>query len=840
MKIKAKIFLMLSLTLMLAIFIQPALSANVTTVNILQPADVKNTFSPTASGQNGYYILNAGTSYSGISYENSKASGQFTLPYMYSNSYSGTTSSIYSNKGTLDQSFTSNSPLTTPNPFLQANTSYNIPNVVQISNNNSNLGVTETAPFSLHIDKTMTFFAQANKPYIAVLTESSNLLLDVNVKDSNANVDAYLYNFNTNQFDYFYSFSYQNTVPVFNTNNNNDTYVFKFVPNTYPNSDTLITVTPHKLSTSDYASVNLKVNTSSSWSVSQGSCEIKSNNYDLTSFNTFKFDVTNGNYYQIYFDTVQPDTKNVLCNVNNNGGSVVPTLLNSTTDFNYQSGSLNQNGYNFQATSNGTISMLVQSTGYLRRDLTVFFRQISKPEQIPEVPLTLNANARLVTGDYNTFTISAPSVLAINQTNTASTSSYPGLPFYRYNSSTTNWDSLGYSGSAIYGNLVTFNNANLQNTNWIYVPSGTYAVKPTNSLNDQYNYHFTFNVLNVNQISSTGSQTFNVNNNTIFAVQYNRNNFQFNQLNLTSSTHDNITMRYEVRMVNKFSDYSPSLSSTIFPTTTYLGNRLTTTGWVQYGTNSTILYNQLKLTDPDVPIFIIHPYYAWNVTTSLSMSSFNTQVTVKAQTLSTNTDTVSKMIHSGVVTGSTSVPINNDLTSITQYHYFKLDVQSDTLYNITIMTFGNYSNYVGAWNISLNSFQVYNGKYYNTNLPFGSTSDYNQVMNTTDSSLFLTQSTNAYLMLSVSRNYNYGIGEYENGTISIKLNKITSNVLSFPNKIDPTTLTWNKTVSQFEVSNKNTLLSIIKPSHSTPGFEFLPLMMVLFLIPIYKKHKKAN
>ena len=106
-------------------------------------------------------------------------------------------------------------------------------------------------------------------------------------------------------------------------------------------------------------------------------------------------------------------------------------------------------------------------------------------------------------------------------------------------------------------------------------------------------------------------------------------------------------------------------------------------------------------------------------------------------------------------------------------------------------------------------------------------------MNTTESSLILTQAGGAYLEVNLNRNYN--------GSLTIELDKITSNSLAFPNSINPSTLTWNKTVSQFEVHDKNTLLSVIKPKgSSTPGFEFLPLFMALILIPIYKKHKKTN
>lgn len=819
--------------------VQPVASSSAGTVPIFQPKEVSNTFTPTMVGNSSYYIINPENTLYPPTYE-STLPGVFTGTLLSTSTYYTTPNEI-SPKTSLSntQSLYSTNNLITANPFI--NKQYAVPEAVQIDNNQSTLVSKEMTPFSIHIDKSMTFFGQNGKEYYAVLSQKGNILLDVNVQDSGSNVNVWVYSNNT--LIQSKTSIQRASIPIFSTSGS---YLIIISVN---NANSLITLNPHELKNNMYYSNDIKVNESSQFTVKQGQCyttgsnSISGSENLFSQVNLFNLPVQTDTYYQIVVDNQALDNFNYGCS---NSGSVNPYLLNTTNDGSASdpitsmtaaqaiSGSLNSNAQTLYALKAGNLQLAIESIGNLNNEVTVFFRSITPPKpQVQEFPLTLG-KASYVYDAYNTFTLTQPSVVAVNYTNGAF---YEGVTFYSYNKTSNVWNTIqtsypsGYNPNKIpyivNGNLITPGSNTLNYYNWIYMPSGTYAI--SNYDHAYYsNLKFTVTAVPVTTMSGTASQTVPITNTSIYAFAPTSNNLQFQFFNLTSSTHDNISVSYEYGRIGMYNEFYGSSG-----TTTFVGNQLLTNGWQGFYTNNSNMYTNIRYSELWSPIFIIHPYQALNATNSVLKSSYSTQLTVKANPFSGSNYAGNSNIATTPVSSSAPMTLNvassGFSNGFTKYYYVPLTTDPNSLYNLTVHTLGNTTTYL---NLTLNSIQVYGGALTNWNTGLN---DISNTSATSDllSQLILTQTDPGYLRISFSR-YNTNT----NGTIIIQLTKVSSNELNYPNSIvyNMNSLSWNKTVSMYESSDSHTLFKMEGPKTS-PGFEVIALVIGLASLPILKKLK---
>ena len=188
------------------------------------------------------------------------------------------------------------------------------------------------------------------------------------------------------------------------------------------------------------------------------------------------------------------------------------------------------------------------------------------------------------------------------------------------------------------------------------------------------------------------------------------------------------------------------------------------------------------------------------------------------------------------VTSKTTFNSKNDGFSITPTLAYRIPLVTDTnsLYNVTISATGNFSSTLSR-NLTVSYVQITGGKYLilDTNL---NDISFNNDTTSLMSQLILTQSNPSYLYLEISRSFSSG---YLNGTITIQLTKLSVNSLNFPNAVynNYNSLSWNKTVSAYEVPDNSILFSVVTPGGSAPGFEIFIAVIVLGMLHIAKKFK---
>ena len=511
------------------------------------------------------------------------------------------------------------------------------------------------------------------------------------------------------------------------------------------------------------------------------------------------------------------------------------------TDAQLISGGLNQNAYTIKSLKTGTLTLVIQSTGHLNNDVTVFFRQIPHPPQpqTKEYPLTVNKATRVYTTAYSTFTIAQPSVIAVNYTGGIYYYNPDTLHFFSYNTTSKTWNSITYWSNTVQGNLFIPGSYTMDSSKWVYVPSGTYAVQTSDPSS---NLKYTINVVPITQMANTDSKAVDITNQSIYAFQPDAAYPNYEYLNLTSSTHDNVSVRYQYAIIGKYQEIFGTAS-----TSGYVGNQLTPSGWIGSATNNTNRLSYLKTLKTYDPIFIVTPYLARNqsaLPSTVYLDSYSTQLTV---TTNPSSDSLlgSTKISNTAISSKTTLDLKDvGYSPSSQYVYYwvPLSVNSNNLYNVTVYSTGNFTylsnNYL---NLSVQSVLVRGGKYTNLNTNFNNRNLMNDT-NDFSSQLILTQSGPTYLYLQILRNFDLNLGAYANGTITIQLTNINAKTLDFPDSFSQTsqTLTWNKTVSQYEVSDSKTLFKIEGKSGSTPGFEIVVAAIALVSLPIIKKFKNKK
>ncbi len=825
-----KINLLYIVTLMLLgmMLVQPVASSSAGSVPIFQPQEVKQTFTPSAVGNVSYYTLTPAKYFNPVMYQ-SKLPGVFTLVSPLTTSYSPGSTEI-SPDTSLTYQYSSSMPMTTLNPFI--NTEYSVPSAVQIDNNQSTLTYKNMAPFSIHLDKSMTFFGESGQHYYAVLKQQGNIILDVNVLTSSANVDIYIYS-NTTLIQSKASVQ-RASIPAFS---NSGSYVVIINVNS---ANSLVTLTPHALTNNMFYSNDLLLNSSYQYTVNQGQCyttsssSITGSENLFSQINLFNLPVQQNTYYQIAINNQVLDANSGCSNY----GSLNPYLLNTTnsgdlydpitsmTSAQIISGVLDSNSLTLYSLKTGNLQLALESLGHLNNEVTIYFRSITPPQPLTQVfPLTLN-KASYVYNAYNSFTLNAPSVVAVNYTNGASNE---GVSFYSYNSTSNLWNSIQklYPNSnptnIVNGNLLTTGSFTINNRNWFYLPTGTYAIKNTDHTNYP-NLKFTVTAVPVNILTGTTSQTVGITNTSIYAFAPTSNNYQLQLFNLTSSTHDNVSVRYEYAVIGMYNEFFGTSSLT-----GYIGNKLYTNGWQQYNSNNTNTVNNFRYSDLWAPIIIVHPSYARNSTNGATMTAYSTQLTVKTNIISSNLYSGSiEIVSTPVSTMSTFDVSTAGFSSGNPTYILPLTTDPNSLYNLTVYTQGNTSTYL---NLTLSSLQVYGGALDNLDTGFGDL-NFSNATTSLMSQIILTQPEATYMSFSFNR---YFLNT--NGTITVQLTKISSNEMNFNTNYNSiNSLTWNKTVSSFEINDTNTLYKLAGPK-AAPGFEVVTLVIGLSSIPVLKKMK---
>ncbi len=831
---------LLTILLVGMIFLEPVTISQGSDNMVYQSQDVQKSFTPTTVSNDSYYIIPASNNVlNNVEYK-SKVEGTLTSTQLNSNSYSPNTM-LYNNNNQLSSNFINNQPIASNNLFV--NDTFNVPTAVQINNNKSTLATVQTTPFSLHQNEAITVFSQVGKTYFATYQHTGNFLLDISLKQSaqfyaSPYLDFSVYSGNT--LITSSSVTTELTFPVFSTGKN---FVIVFYVLNY---DNLVTITPHELTSDYYHIQNIPVNTSAEVTVDQGSClsspksgTIVGGSSLYSNINVFDLPVQSNNYYEIYIN--QLDNYQIGCSsyssvllpqiLNQTSSSSGSNLLSPSTVVQYISGSLDQNGYQFKAGQTGNVSLLIDAFYYMDENITVFFRQITQPSMgestTNQVPIELNKEITLTPNVYNSFTITKPSMMAINATFCCI-----GPTFYRYNATSNNWDALDFNNNQ-FTNIDYWDSNLLGNSlfstrsYWFYIPTGTYAMM----LNYfSYNEEYTLNVVPIIDLNGTASTTVPITSSSFYAFSMSSNTFQYQTFNISTSQIDNTTVNYEYALTSKYNELIPNIYSN-----QELGNYYT---GLEDQANNTNIYTNMKLSEIQDPIILIHPTNAFYNNNSTGSPSYTTKLTVitRIQTSGLITNGIEYLDTNAISASRSFNTANlNYVTNNMVYYYVPLMTDTNSLYNLTVSDSGSQLN-IG--NLTLTIFAI-GGLFSDLNTHFQNI-EINSKSESLRSQLILTQSNPSYLEIEIPR-----LNGNTNGTIAISLVKIPVQIISFGSLLVNSfgSLPWSPTITKYESYDATPLFTLGyygKKNGSSPGFEVVIVAIAIISLPLIKKFTKKH
>jgi hypothetical protein len=860
MKIKNKIktfnmFLLVSLVFALP-FAGNAIKADVIPVIPLEPT--KNTFDATPIGNSSYFIVQPDFESMGIQYNGKTADIEYT-----SNSDTGNviTATIDGGNPYNDGAFLpTNSRIpevrTTRNLFFDNDL---LPRLVNISDKDVELFQTEPIPFSLHMGNSFTFFFNETLEYLAHINTTSPFFLDVDVKNPNAEVeydeiDALSPNAGTfteqTTEAFFPGESGLTRIKLFNDNSN------------AADRNTIVTLNPLPFNIEQFGSTQIPEGQFFIDTLEQGECQdleaepqVKTT-LEALDIQFFQFPVESGNTYQIYFyeDDIY-DTAASFFDYCFPG--TLETIHTGDPDFfNYRAGTVtdNDDGLVVNGKEDGFINITLYSKGLIRKDISFYFREANEI-QIPE-ELTLDLNTPVMLKEspdyFYTFTLNEDTLFAINHTDT------PSLGFnfewFRYDSEMEEYmPGIDNNLRPEVGNLLNdslddlwTNPGGSNDWNWYYIPKGMYKLEVT-SLTNADEAEFQFNTVSVESFSGS-TKNLDMSSNKIYAFELPFSPLNFNTINVSTLSHNNISVTYEYMIFGKYQspDSGNYAGDVPLQTGTFtLGNQQDNGTWIPYNVNNTILTNYIRETQEKfVPIMLVRPFTA----VGLNQSSFESDRPNFSQDLTVTSFFNSSIypnvnlgtyIGSGyhitdsqtVSTGTITTPINDDkIIDDDQVFGFPMTLFDNQLYNLTVYLEGShYPNQsiseAGYLNGTIQSVHVHSGNFFDTHV-LGEIYSWETNESSVHSQLFLSITSSSYLFIDLERNTS--TFPYYNSTLKVILTPITVKNLELVSTID--NFVWNETVSELELADTEPLWNVTDYSYS-PGGD-LDLFPVLVLVGI--------
>ncbi|PWI46749.1 hypothetical protein CEE45_15280 [Candidatus Heimdallarchaeota archaeon B3_Heim] len=777
--------------------------------------DVEDTYSPVSYGDWDYYTLPPGTSYSDVFYTGGgglDGSAEFTEISSDRNFFDLNDRPL--TKDDYIGSWALRGDSRDSSHIFFDNTLY--PRAVRIeSNKDADFLKSQKSLLSLHEDYSSTFFAEKDVDYKGYFDSNDSFFLDVTLGNSKADADIEFY------FNYPLG-GYTAGVPE-------SKMTYPFIPmmdgvqqfTITANDSTLVTLTPHEWKFPSWMP-NLELNSIFSeefdqgdpWSKDENTDELVKPDNEMFSLRMFNISVEKDQYYRI----------NTIFEMD----EVKPGVLSSQPftfligDY-YQilgGGTLDGDGLVIRATEAEGITLVMYSPGEAHGSYSIFFQEISQFALEDQEPLPLNENFAPETNVYYEFTLSSPTAVRFNSSN-------PSFDYDVYVE--------GNPGQWLYKTNEVFFGAGPND--WTYLPSGKYAIVFSNFvIEDKMR-------VNLVEVQSPDVVPFSINQDSILAIELPLTRNRLNFVNISTTDHINQSITYSYTIFNKYRDlgYSP------FTTSTSLGNRQLNGVWDDWPSNNTRIASYLPSRDYDAPILVVAPTSALNGS-GVSVSTFAGTLRISSNeavdqsyqdltfsSLSTafsSTGFYGNFIPTSTISQTTDFAINDDqTTSNYQIYGVPLDLDPNSIYNVSVYLIGNYSTSNSLNATFYNDIHAHGGNLRDLDI-FELLIDDSDEEQAWQSFLILTVSDVTYLYINLLRDSGY------NSTLQISISKLSATAMNFQLNQE-----YNETVSDNEVKQTSLVVKKITPAEmkkSAPGFEMAIVLFSTIGLSIFMSRRRRK
>lgn len=819
MTIEKKLTFFIGITLLMLISLSSFSYGLSATIPVIQLEELGDTFEPTTYLENNdYYIVEPGT--------------ELTLPVQYRGEntdidYTDATSTAFNidNYGVEDETyyeqptddFLSGDSRSYTQPFLEG--IEELPRLARIEEiANGSFDMNYLMPISLHMDYSFTFYADPAEIYYGMIETENAFFFDVFIHDCDAEADVVFLSAMPGGMVTFEEKA--TTLPVFPYNGTIQNFYFTV------DNPTLITLTPHKLKLS---TDKLDLGEAVSEQIIQGSLDVEDKDFDLVtnktnifSIYTYELEVEENEYYEIYFNLID------YMNIEECDPDISVLFAANLDDYTTISGNFDEDGYRFKAEKTTKLLLVIYTMGIVDLQYTVYFKDYEYISNMITTDLQLNTNITLDLNTYYEFNLLQPALMAINSTSAGSFN----VEFYRGDGNGT-WTYLTGDGffNIETGSLIGDNDNDIgTGASWRYIPAGNYAIR---SYADTAEEEIQFNVVTVGAATSNADFTLNQDNYAAFELDLTTNRYNF--VNISTATHKNESVTLEYIIINKYND---GISWNVHDFD--IGNLKTETGWVGLPINETDIAQFVPRRTHDVPILIIRAYDCV-LNSSFPLDTFSIALTLTTNVIS---DYYPYIDLTGIgdgdflpynsITTSTSYAVS-DYRSDSQHQIYgiPIEVNPNSLYNITIRLIGNYTNSANL-NITFDDIYLTSGNLRSAFIFNTIDTNINGLLERNRTSLVLTTTDILYLYVDIIR---ASSGGYLNGTLRVQFTEIPVNKLSFDVNIE--SHEWIEDRLDGEEKNSDLLIEWINKKKSAPGFELIALISSMAVLSVlYSKKRK--
>jgi hypothetical protein len=660
------------------------------------------------------------------------------------------------------------------------------------------------------MDFASTFLAEENVLYWGFLNSSDPFFIDVSLSGRAVEADFVI----DDTFPGYYLTGVPETkmtYPVYPLNESLSIRRFYLSPNV----TTVVTLTPHPWEFPDWLPI-LEPNTVFTGEFEQGETwyldaetdrMIKPDN-EMFSIRMFNLSLVKDEYYRIatVFDMedVRPGVPSVVPEIFLMGEHYKPIL-----------GDFKLDGYvDIYAHESENVTLVLYSPGEAHGQYFIAFQEKAAPVILTEIrPLTLNTNITVEKLLNYTFTLSTPAMMQVN-TSAGSNFKYD---IYVEGSEPDKWI------------LKTTESFFPNDKAWRYLPAGNYAIVLTNINNPTDEIQF-----NTLEIQSPTGSPFNVENDTMLAIELPLTLNRINFVNISTTDQVNQTIYYDWDIISKYNEFISDSDDEI-----PLGNRQTATGWEAFpdpDSNNTNIATYLPTRDYEVPILIIYPSPTQIAQNTTELPSSDLTGGFSATLTVTTNEAVNQSyawidwgayIGAGVfiplsaISSTGTFNINDDYTmSDTHLYGIPLNLDQYSIYNITVYLYGNNSLLGTNLNATFDSVYLHGGNFQNLRV-FDPVVTKSSVTNSSRSMLILTVSNTTYLYVDLDRD-DIGGGDLANATMEVRITKLSLTNIEFLVEYE-----YNHTVSDQEVFTEGLLANEIKPPEMGEPTARFPVELLL-------------
>ncbi len=796
------------------LFLSP-LSVAADQTPIVSVDDVEDTYRPesypASYGDWDYYTIPPGTNYYNVYYlGGSGPSGTAQYTDVGSNNFNDYDRSLTRGELIGSSSLLSDDTRSSQHNFFD---SVLYPRAVRIeSSKDAEFLASQKASISLHEDYASTFFAEGGTLYTGYVQTNDSFFLDVSFSNSKA------------MGNLWFSSAYPQGGYTVGVPESRMTYPFipivggiqQFTLST--NDSTLVTLTPHEWEFPSWIP-DLEVNTIFSeefdqgepWTIDDSTDQLVEPTNEMFSLRMFNLTFEKDQYYRINTVFEMEEVKPGVLS-----SQPITNLLGE--HFEVISGTLDQEGLSVRATEDEGVILFMYSPGEAHGTYSIFFQEISAFTVQETEPLDFNVDIAPEHSIFYEFTLNSPAVLRFNSSIGFDYDVYvevgPGQWFYEANEN--------FFGGA-----------------WRYLPSGSYAIEFSNfNVDDEIR-------VNKVQVESPGALPYTVDEDSIFAIELPLTKNRVNFVNLSTTDHINQSITYSYTVVSKYNELVTTGSSSV-----QLGNREMNGVWDAWPTsNNSVISQYLPTRDYDTPILVVYPTSAQNLTSPLTEFAGTLEISTNEaidqswapltfsafSSAFAPTGFAGTFIPQSQISSTDEFDVNSEQTiDDDQVFGIPLDLDRNSIYNITVYLIGNYST-TASLNVTFeNRIHVHGGNLRDLDI-FGTYRSGSDDLQAWQTMLILTVSDTSYLFADVERQ----VALY-NGTLRVVISKLSATALSFD--LDQE---YNDTVSDNEVKQKGLVVKKITPAEmkkSAPGFELITVVITAsgFSYYISRKRRRTN